>query len=620
VAMSTDYSPRQAAVSESYSGEIISLNERWHTWFCIYKRAALECHVSHTYHEEVQLGPLQRDAWDSAGFFQKALRERCGYQLSVLDRRYRGCFIHYGAFSKNRHIDEHNVGLYRRIQILRHTGLFGLGDPFTRAMAEGINRAVFGHVDRSTYVPGWGKPRTDPRTATHSPQKESLTPATPEQADPALRTFGLGILPYLGPSAGGLHSYSLSVLEALRGYEASAPRVRVTLVASDAGMRAARDHVAPNWDRIPLAESSAWGRVVTVLKRLVGEGPHREAWRTLRKRLPEWRDAAAVPTQIPQRADLSHWYRKNCIDLMLYTTVQPPLAPAFEVDIPFVVAIHDVQHRLLPGTFDNLPGLAQIEYITRNCALHATLVLVDSEVGREDLLGLYGADGIRPERVRVLPFCLPPHFIDPDVPGARARARRQYELPDRYLFYPAQFWPHKNHIRIIEALAHLKLQHGLRIPLVLCGSSEDKYTAPTFQAMMGRATTLRVRDQIHYLGVAPAELMTGLYAGATALVMPTFHGPTNLPVLEAWATGCPVLTSRIRGIQEHVAAAGVLVDPHSTEEIEEGIRQLWLDETFAADLVHRGHQRLKHYSRSDFRDRLFAILDEAIQLVESRNP
>jgi hypothetical protein len=159
VAMSTDYSPRQPMVYESYSGEIISLNERWHTWFCIYKRAALECHVSHAYHEEVQMGSARRDAWDSAAFFQKALREQCGYRLSVLDRRHRMCFIHYGAFSKNRHIDHHNVGLYRRIQILKRVGLFGHGDPFTRAFAVCINRALFGRVERSTYVPGWGRPQ-----------------------------------------------------------------------------------------------------------------------------------------------------------------------------------------------------------------------------------------------------------------------------------------------------------------------------------------------------------------------------------------------------------------------------------------------------------------------------
>lgn len=439
-----------------------------------------------------------------------------------------------------------------------------------------------------------------------------------ERSGRARGTFGLGVLPYLGLGAGGLHSYSLSVLEALQGFETAAAKIKVTLVASDAGHLAARGYIAPGWAQISLKKPTKRARALAAGRRIVGEGPHREAWRTLRQIIRRRRDDAAMePAKIPARAELTQWYRNNSIDLMLYTTVEPPLAPAFEVDIPFVVAIHDVQHRLQPETFEYLPELAEVEYFTRNCALRATLVLVDSEVGREDLLRLYYGDGLRPERIRVLPFCPPPYLVNIDLTAARARTRRQYKLPTRYLFYPANFWPHKNHVRLIEALASLKSEHGLCIPLVLCGSSKDKYTAPTFNAMMGLAKTLGVRDQIHYLGVAPAEMMVGLYASATALVMPTFHGPTNLPVLEAWACSCPVLTSRIRGIQEQVSAAGLLVDPTSTKEIAEGIRQLWLDETLAGDLVHRGRRRLEQFSFPVFRDRLFAILDEAVKLVES---
>jgi glycosyltransferase involved in cell wall biosynthesis len=269
-------------------------------------------------------------------------------------------------------------------------------------------------------------------------------------------TFGLGILPYLSPGAGGLHSYSMSVLDALRGYQPSATKVQVTLVASDEGLLSARGHVAPNWARIALKEPTAWTRAITVLKQTIGEGPHREAWRKLRR---ERRDSAfTVPAEIPVRPELSNWYRNNSINLMLYTTVEPMLVPAFAVDIPFVVAIHDLQHRLQPQTYDDLPGVARIEYITRNSALRATLVLVDSEVGREDLLDSYYADGLRPERVRVLPYCPPPAFAALDLSETTIGARQQYELPARYLFYLANFWPYKNHIHLIEALALLKSQ------------------------------------------------------------------------------------------------------------------------------------------------------------------
>ena len=137
--------------------------------FGIYKREALQCQVSHAYYEEITPGPIRRNVWDSAGYFQKTLKDTYGYELAVLDRKYQSCFIHYGAFSKNRHIDENNVGLYRRLQILRKRGLFGNGNgngnAFTRSVdslmvkraASYLSRIVFGHVSRSTYFTGWAQ-------------------------------------------------------------------------------------------------------------------------------------------------------------------------------------------------------------------------------------------------------------------------------------------------------------------------------------------------------------------------------------------------------------------------------------------------------------------------------
>lgn len=109
VAMSTDYSPTNLKCYDSYSNEMIRLNERWHTWFCIYKREALQCNISHAYHEELMPGLVRRNAWDSSGFFQKNLKERYGYQLDGLDSHYQPFFIHYSAFSKNSGVTNKNI-------------------------------------------------------------------------------------------------------------------------------------------------------------------------------------------------------------------------------------------------------------------------------------------------------------------------------------------------------------------------------------------------------------------------------------------------------------------------------------------------------------------------------
>ena len=164
VAMATDYSPTAPEHHDSYSNQVICLNQRWHTWFCIYKREALACEVSHAVHVEEVSEKVKYTSWDTSGYFQKALRDVYGFELAVLDKMYQSCFIHYGAFSKNRNINEWNVGVYRRLQIFRKKGLFGHSQGLLGKVDHGIkksgnflNRICFGHVDRSKYWPGWGQ-------------------------------------------------------------------------------------------------------------------------------------------------------------------------------------------------------------------------------------------------------------------------------------------------------------------------------------------------------------------------------------------------------------------------------------------------------------------------------
>ena len=116
----------------------------------------------------------------------------------------------------------------------------------------------------------------------------------------------------------------------------------------------------------------------------------------------------------------------------------------------------------------------------------------------------------------------------------------------------------------------LKQEHGLKIPVVFCGSYAGEIRERTFREVMSLSSQLGLEKEIHYLGYVPDEDMSGIYAEAVALVMPTFFGPTNIPILEAWAFGCPVLTSDIGVFVSRSRNAAVLVDPRSVEAIAEG--------------------------------------------------
>ncbi len=452
----------------------------------------------------------------------------------------------------------------------------------------------------------------------------------------------IGIVPFLHHDSGGTYQYSLTMLKALYEWKCTGCPDQFILFTHDLGHPVLTELPARRgWKYVPL-----WGerpppgrRVRELLGRLAGEGPHRDAWRRLKSGMQRlFRSSSSSEEEPPAEPDTHEeatpaeppdpdvirpdpvwdgWFKYWRVEFVLH---HGPGANPFEVSLPYVLAIHDLQHRLQP----EFPEVSadgewhQREYFFRNACRHATLLLVDSDVGKEDLLNCYGPFGVEPERVKVLPF-LPACYLRADVAEEeRRRVRAAYELPERYLFYPAQIWPHKNHARLVRALALLK-QQGLEAPLVCCGSAPDAVRQQALAEVKHLVEQLGLERQVRFLGYVPERDMSGLFAAAAALVFPTFFGPTNIPPLEAWSLGCPVITSDIRGVREQMGDAAILVDPRSVEAMAEGIRRLWTDPALRAALVERGRARLASYTPAEYAQRVRAIIEDAKERVRTGN-
>jgi tetratricopeptide (TPR) repeat protein len=200
-----------------------------------------------------------------------------------------------------------------------------------------------------------------------------------------------------------------------------------------------------------------------------------------------------------------------------------------------------------------------------------------------------------------------------ELESKKAAVRQRYGLPEQFFFYPAQFWLHKNHARLVHAIHILRATYQIDAPLVLAGSNSggppEEARDLVFENAMALARQLGIEDLVHYLGYVADDEMAPLYLQAAALAMPTFFGPTNIPVLEAWALGCPVLSSDIRGIREQVGDAGLLVDPRDPRAIAEGLLTVWTDEAERRRCIEAGHRRFASYSASDFSRRLIAAIE-----------
>ena len=420
---------------------------------------------------------------------------------------------------------------------------------------------------------------------------DRMTSAETADPDRAVLRGPIGVVPELWSGSGGVYQYSLSILRALEG----SPGL---VVFSDA---------ARNQELERLRRAGVDVRSFTPPRRdprllHLAAGATRQVARRL---------GISAPTLARRRPALATWLRASGVPLVVYPK---PMHESFETGVPYVSAIHDLQHRLQPR-FPEVGAPAERrarEYVMRNVAAHAAVVLADSDVGKEDLLEAYGRYGLEEERVAVLPFAPPPYL---DAPPALDPAPAE-GLPPRYLFYPAQFWPHKNHVALVRALGVLRREHGLDPSLVLVGSHTGPLRRRTFEEVMAAAREEGVEDRLHYLGLVPDDAMARLYADADALVMPTFFGPTNIPILEAWALGVPVVTSDLRGIREQVGDAGLLADPSSPEALADAVRRVLTDEALRARLTLRGRERHESYTANDFRERLLRILDEALARVD----
>lgn len=225
------------------------------------------------------------------------------------------------------------------------------------------------------------------------------------------------------------------------------------------------------------------------------------------------------------------------------------------------------------------------EFLYRNFLTSAFLVLTDSEILSERMHSRYGLDL---ERTLAMPFAPNPLLFTRSAVG-KSEVGSCYGIEPGYFFYPAQFWAHKNHVRILEALRLLK-DRGEEHRCVFCGGD-----AGNLQFVKRMTILLGVAEQVTFLGFVPSDHLRGLYENCSALVMPSYFGPTNIPPLEAWLLGKPLIYSATLG--EVDAEAAILVDPDDEIALAEAMSQVKKSDV-VKNLCHAGKLRLEEIDKA----------------------
>ena len=281
-----------------------------------------------------------------------------------------------------------------------------------------------------------------------------------------------------------------------------------------------------------------------------------------------------------QRSAFAADLARNSVVHCPYQILRPP--PPRQWALPYVINLHDLQHEHFPEFFSaEKLRYRRMRYLASARAAAAVCV-VDEWTKRDVLAHL----DIPEAKVFVAPF-------GPTWPEASRYEQadlqnlgKRYSLPQYFAYYPSQTWPHKNHLRLMEAL-HVLKGEGLVIPLVCTGHQNDHY-----QTIVAKAAELALQGQLHFLGMIPQPDVLGLYRGARMTVIPSlFEGGPGIPVLEAMALASPLAASTACGIPEAVGDAALLFDGLDVADMARALKRLWSDANLRQELAARGLAR-----------------------------
>jgi len=210
---------------------------------------------------------------------------------------------------------------------------------------------------------------------------------------------------------------------------------------------------------------------------------------------------------------------------------------------------------------------------------------------------------VPPARIHTIYSGLSDVYRTPVSPEQLAKVRERLSLPPRFLMYCGAVYPPKNFTRLIQAYAKIGPKQG--VPLVIVGGgnrylSEHELDEPKRQ---------NIAQWVRWPGWIANEDLPAIYQQSEGLLLPSLYESVGMPIMEAMACGCPVLTSDRFGTKEIAGDAAVLVNPESVDAIAAGIDQLLNDRERRAAIVAAGYERAKRFTWTRTASELLRVLE-----------
>lgn len=252
-----------------------------------------------------------------------------------------------------------------------------------------------------------------------------------------------------------------------------------------------------------------------------------------------------------------------------------------------LVSIHDLIVYEMPG---NYPWLFEtyLKWMIRRAVKSADKIVVFSEYVLQALLKKFN---LQPHYIEKIPHGVSPVF-SPLAHERKAEIRKQLNLPDSYIFSVGSSEQRKNLTTLIKAFRQLKKEHSLPHTLIIALSDKLKRRSPLQQLV----ESLRLKDEVNFINVQSAEMMRDYYNCAELFVFTSRNEGFGLPVLEAMASGVPVLCSNIAPLSEIVGNCAERFEFDDYITLARKMYNLIIDEGKRQELVRCGLERAKLFN------------------------
>jgi glycosyltransferase involved in cell wall biosynthesis len=255
---------------------------------------------------------------------------------------------------------------------------------------------------------------------------------------------------------------------------------------------------------------------------------------------------------------------------------------------PSVYNPHDLQHRHFPSFFHaNAIKTREAVYATGCRQAHA--VAVSSSWVKQDIVRHYGLD---PAKIHVIPWGIDGsrrHQAD-KLAENDLSIMKSYGLHSPYCLYPAATWEHKNHLRLLEALKHLRDEHDIRLNLVCTGNK-----TPFWPKIKHKVSQLGLDAQVRFTGIVPRPHLEAFYRKCICVVIPSLFEASSALMREAWLWEAPVASSTVTSLPDQAGDAALLFEPTDIEAIASALLKLCSDAGLRDELRRRGRARLARF-------------------------